>query len=317
MSTGYTTLVDIAARTDSDAIIGLIEDVTTYAPEFSVFPAAAKAGTTYRITRRTALPTSAFRNVNESLTIGKSVYAQEVKQMYYVDCQLQIDEAIVKADDGAIGELLTQEAAGALESVIQRIGSQIYYGTTADAKGFAGLTSPSVGKWPAGGTTNSTSAWLVWMNPQGVQLVVGNDGAIALPDWRVQSITSTTTQHTAWVSNLSTFIGLQVGSAASCWRVSGIDPTDANDRLTDARGNGLLSKVPLSRRAGLRWFMNRDAAYTLQLSRTGIANVVAGPGGTPAWAPMPTELAGIPITVTDSILTTETNSGTADTYAAE
>jgi len=31
----------------------------------------------------------------------------------------------------------------------------------------------------------------------------------------------------------------------------------------------------------------------------------------------PTTLAGIPITLTDSLLDTETNSGTADTYAEE
>ena len=323
MATGYTTLMDIAARTGSDQVVGLIEDVSTYAPEFSILPAMTKRGTTYLVTRRTALPTSAFRTANESITIGKSMYQQDMKQMFFVDCQLQVDEAIVKADDGTIGDLLSQEASGALESVIQRLGSQVYYGTSADSKGFAGLQTQSVGKWPTGGTTTSTSAMLVWTGRQGVSFVVGNDGDISMPPWTKQAITSTTSQKMAWVSNLSSYIGLQVGSASSVWRVSGITVAAP---LTDARGAGLLSKVPLNRRNGLRWFMNRTAAYTLQKSRASSGFVAATSGGSPttelpgpaaAFADLPSQLCGIPITITDSLVDTETNAGTADTYATE
>lgn len=319
MATGYTTLLDIAARSQSDALVGLIEDATTYAPEFSVVPAVTKPGTTYRVTRRTALPTAAFRSVNESGTIGKSTFKQEVKEMYFLDCPLQVDEAAVQADDGSAGSFLTQEAQAALQAAIQAIGTQMYYGVSADAKGFAGLQSQSVGKWPTGGTTGSTSAYLVWLNAQGVQFVVGRDGNLALPAWARQAIVSTTSQRFAWVSNVSGYIGLQVGSAAAVWRVSGIT---AAAPLTDARGAGLLSKVPLDRRNGLRWFMNRTAKYTLDKSRSTLGYIAPTSGASPtqslgpAWVSQDS-LCGIPITVTDSLVDTETNAGTADTYAAE
>lgn len=308
------TLLDLAALNGSDQVVGLIEDVTTYAPEFMTVPAMRKPGTTYKVSRRTALPTAAFRDVNASGTVTKSTYVQEVKEMYFLDVPLQADEAVVKADPRELGEYLALEARGALEAATNHLGSQFYYGTTNDAKGFTGLLAQSVGKWPTGGTSNSTSAYLVWLNTQGVSFVVGNDGEISMAPWMKQAIISSTSQKMAWVSNLSSFIGLQVGSASAVWRVSGIT---AAAPLTDARGNGLISKVPLARRNGLRWFMNRTAAYTLQQSRTGILYNPAGSGGSPAYAPTPTELAGVPITITDSLVDTETNAGSADVYAAE
>jgi hypothetical protein len=319
------TLLDIAARTGSDAVVGLIEDVTTYAPEFGLVPAMTKPGTTYKLTRRTSLPTASFRNVGDAATTQKSTYIQETKEMYFIDCPLQIDEAIVRGDPNGAGQLLTDEATGALQAVSITLGSQFYYGTGNDAKGFAGLTAQSVGKWPTGGTTNSTSAFLVWLNPQGVSFVVGNDGDISMPEWTKQAyMPASTTQKMVWVSNLSAYIGLQVGSASAVWRVSGIT-TAAGAGLTDARGAGLLSKVPINRRNGLRWFMNRTAAYTLQQSRSTIGYVAATSGGSPTqqlgalgpFGELPTTLCGIPITITDSLVDTTTNAGTADTYATE
>jgi hypothetical protein len=304
-------------------LVGLIEDVTTYAPEFSVVPAITRPGTVYRVTRRTDLPASAFRAVNDAATLGKSAFKQELKEMFFLDTTLQVDEAAVLADDGSAGDFLTQEAQAALQAATITIGKQMYYGTTADAKGFVGLQTQSVGKWPTGGTTNSTSAYLVWLNPQGVQFVVGKNGNISLPAWARQAVTpTTTTQKFCWVSNLSGFIGLQVGSAAAVWRVSGIT---AAAPLTDARGAGLLSKVPLSRRNGLRWFMNRMAAYTLAASRASLGFAAPTSGGSPTqqigpmWPFMniPEQLAGVPITVTDSLVDTETNAGSADAYAVE
>lgn len=323
MATGLTTLLDIAARTDSDSVVGLIEDATNYAPEFSLIPARQMPGTSYKVTRRTALPTSAFRSANDANTIGKSNYVQETKSMHFIDCPLQIDEAIVRGDKGSVGDLLTQEAQGAFQASVQTIGTQFYYGTAADAKGFIGLQTQSVGKWPAGGTSNSTSAFLVWVNPQGVQFVVGNDGEIMFPEWGRQAVNpSSTTQKFVWVSNISAYIGLQVGSSSAVWRVSGIDATN---KLTDARGAGLISKVPLNRRGGLRWFINRTAEYTLRQSRAVAGYVAATSGGSPTqevagnrvFSEGLAPLAGVPITITDSLVDTETNAGSADTYATE
>ena len=323
MATGTTTLLDIAKRNGSDPVVGLIDDASNYAPEFSIIPARAMPGTSYKITRKTALPTAAFRNANEGITIGKTNYIQETKSMHFLDCQLQLDEAITKGDEGRIGDLMTQQAQDSFQAAIQYVGSQFYYGTSNDSKGFVGALAQSVGKWPAGGTTSKTSAFLIWVNPQGVEFVVGNDGSFSLPDWMRQAVNPTaTTQKMVWVTNLSSYIGLQVGSSSAVWRVSGIDSSNA---LTDARGAGLVSKVPLNRRMGLRWFMNRTAAYLLQKNRAIAGYIAATSAGSPTqevagnrvFSEDLAPLGGVPITVTDSLVDTETNAGTADTYATE
>lgn len=298
------TLLDLAARSGSDALVGLIEDVTTSAPEFRQVLARPMPGTTYKLTRRTALPTAAFRDANpDSVASTKSTYVQDLKQMYFLDCQLEVDEAIVKGDDRQIGDILADEAAGALEAAFNLLGSQFYYGTAADAKGFAGLASQlSVDTVYAGGTSNTTSAYLVDISLQGVHFVVGRDGEIAMPDWMVQKVAAGNMAH---VSNISSYIGLNVGHSNAVYRVRGIN---ASNKLTDALGALLLSKIPsrISGKGTLRWFMNRTAAYTLQLSRSAVGQVDGGARGLPAFAPMPTELQGIPIVLTDSLVNTET-----------
>jgi serine kinase of HPr protein (carbohydrate metabolism regulator) len=87
--------------------------------------------------------------------------------------------------------------------------------------------------------------------------------------------------------------------------VRNISLASAASYMTDAFGAKLLSKVPLHiRNSGkLRWFMNRDAAYSLQASRSTVAANVGVNFPT-----LPTECQGIPITVTDSITSTETAS---------
>lgn len=301
------TMLDIAARTNNDQVVGLIEDVTTYSPEFRTFPVRPIAGVSYLVGRRTGLPSSGFRSANEGIAAGDSNYVQELKQCYFLDAQMVVDEAIVKADDRSLGDLLAQEGAGALESAIQAIGSQTYYGTSANSKGFAGLSSQvSNDTVYAGGTTSTTSAYLVDLSLKGVHFVIGRNGAIDMPDWAKQQVRDgSNNPYMAWVSNLSAWIGLQVGSAHSVYRVRGID---ASNKLTDALGAKCVSNVPIARRnsGSLRWLMNSAAAYTLQLSRSAVGQVDAGATGLPAFAPMPTELAGIPIILTDSLLSTET-----------
>lgn len=299
------TLLDLAARTGSDALVGLIEDVTTSAPEFRQVLARPVPGTSYKLTRRTALPSSAFRNANPTSVSGtKSTYVQDLKNLYFLDAPLEIDEMIYQGDTREVGDLLADEAMGALEACFNTLGSQFYYGTSSDANGFQGLASQlSIDTVYAGGTTSTTSAFLVDASLQGVHFVVGLDGKIAMPDWTKQKVSA---GNMALVTNISGYVGLNVGHSNAVYRVRGINT--GSNKLTDAKGAELLSKVPtrISSKGTLRWFMNRDAAYALQLSRSAVGQVDGGARGLPAFAPFPTELAGIPITLTDSLVSTET-----------
>lgn len=306
------TLLDLVTLQRNDVLTGLVEDVTTYAPEFSQFPVTTRPGTYYEIAKRTALPASQFRIVNSGVTPSKSSFKKELKEMFFLDTIVDVDEAIYKGDDRSTGDVLSHEAQGALQSSIITIGAQIYYGTSNSTYGYAGLRSQLSGSVAAGGSTSTTTAYLVWFNPWGVSLDVGNDGEIAMPPFQRQQVTATTVGPAsasgslfAWVSNISCFIGLSVKSNYSVYAVTGISQSN---KWTDALGAQLLALIPLNRRQGLTWFANRLAVSTLQQGRTvtlfGEGTDYPNMGNVAA---IPTECMGFPIVTTDSLTNSESN----------
>lgn len=314
-------LLDLFTLQRNDPLTGLVDDVTTAAPEFDVFSAVPRSGTFYEVVRRVALPSIGFRNINAGTATNKSTYKKEVKQMFLLDGLINVDESILKADDASAGDVWSLEAAGILRAAMIVLGAQTYYGTSADAKGFVGLRSQIAGSVVAGGTTNSTTAYLVNMDPKiGVRFDVGRDGAINMPPPMRQQLpdpNDSTKSLFYWVSNLSCFIGLNVISDKAVWGVTGIaahQTSNVNDQgMTDYLASTLVANIPASRRPGLRWFMNRTAYATLRQSRTTI-NVASGystqpvkADGTGGWAPAPESCEGYPITVTDSLTNTESN----------
>lgn len=321
------TMFDLVTLQRNDILTGLVEDVTTYAPEFSRIPVETRPGTWYEVVRRTALGAAAFRVINNGTSPIKSQYKKELKEMFFIDVPINVDEAILKGDDKSTGDLWTHEAQGALQASLILIGAQTFYGTSQDANGFAGVraqlagaisaTSTAIGGAPA----QSTSAYLLWLNgPWGCHFDVGEQGSISLPPPMRQQITASspgTGTLFAWVSNLSCWIGFNVISAnstnggGSTWAVSGITTHQTGGAydmaLTDKVAAQLISNIPLVRRQGLCWFLNRTSQFLLQQSRSAINQQVAGATGAPAWSPPPNLLEGYPLVVTDSITNTETN----------
>jgi hypothetical protein len=317
--------LDLVTRNRNDQLVGLVEDATSIivAPELATLPVTPRAGITYEIGKRVTYPTSGFRQVNQGITGSKSVYKKEVKEMYPFDCQIIVDEAIVKGDDGTLGDILTNEAAGAYQSSIISIGNQTWYGQNGDgSNGFVGLRSQIAGAVGAGGTTNSTTAYGLWLNPQGVGYDIGKSGEVSMNPFSRQLVTAPNGgTYFAWVSNINFFIGLSVKSAAAVYGVTGI--TTHTTTITQSFANGantvldqamsdriaaqLVSTVPLNRRNGFTWFMNKTALYTLQQGRSAINLQAANSGGTPAWSPGPEACLGFPIVVTDSLTNTENN----------
>lgn len=298
----------------NDPITGLVEDVTTYAPEFSTFPVTTRAGTYYELAVRTALPASQFRAVNNGVAPSKSSFKKYLKEMFYLDTIIDVDEAIYKGDDRSTGDILAHEAQGALQSSIITIGAQIFYGTSNSTYGFAGLRTQLSGSVAAGGTTNSTSAYLLWFNEWGVSLDVGREGEIAMNPFMRQQISASdvgagaTNKLFAWVSNISMFIGLSVKSSYSVYAITGITQASSSQYWTDSLGAQLIALIPLNRRNGLCWYANRLAFSTLQRSRP---VTLFGQGGMrpdqDTIAEPPTMSNGFPIVQTDSITNTESN----------
>lgn len=321
-----TSLYDLAILDRADEYTGLIEDVTTLAPEFGVIAAHKRPGTWYKTVKRTTLPTVQFRQVNAGVPTSKSTYKSEIKEMFFLDARLNMDEAVWEADPAHLGSLWQLEAAGAMRAASILIGQQVYYGTSADSSGFAGVRSQLAFTTSVHATTNTTSAYLLWMDEkEGVRFDVGMDGQFAIsPPFRQQVTDPNTSTNSffAYVGNLKAWIGLNAMSNLSCFAVTGIDNTAGPTYwMKDDLGSQLIAQIPVARRGNLRWFMNRNCESFLQRSRStinvGINPAVAasslasyhpaGADGRPAFSPLPNQCCGYPITLTDSILNTESN----------
>lgn len=305
-------MLDLAKINGSDAVVGLIEENLNAAPEAARFPARTISGTSYKTLIRSALPTTQFRKVNEGVTPTKSTYENKLVECYYLDSQMEMDRAVASADEER-ERALALEADGHMQSALQLVGKQIWYGTGTggDSLGFPGAVQivDSDLVVDATGSTASTgsSVYGVKFGDKYVSLVFGKDQVFTMDEWRLQTITRSAKEMTAWKNSLEGWIGVQWVNKNAVGRIKKLT-ADSGKGLTDALIANLLSKFPVGIQPDA-WFMSRRSAYQLQSSRTVVIN--SGPGGAKAGpglelvAPWPTEAFGIPIIITDSILNTE------------
>ncbi len=189
---------------------------------------------------------------------------------------------------------------------------QLIYGTKqqtgaaylADENGFTGLANSTaldatgdemvVAAGTAGSTADSqTSVWLIRHGMDDVSLVLGNDGQFTVEDPTIiQKAGSGSGTFPAWYVAMNGWSGLQLGGARSAARICNIETALDDDDLYNA-----LSLFPSGAGANAI-VMNRAALKLLRQSRTAV-----NPSGQPA--PMPTNLDGIPIIVTDSVRSDE------------
>jgi len=304
-------LLDITKLNGSDTIVGLIEETLTYAPEVQILPARTIRGTSYKIASRVSYPGVGFRAANEGSTPSKSEFENQLIECYILSGAVQADLAVARAYEDGEQAWKDIESVGVMRQAMIELGSQVIYGTTADAKGFPGLqaihTAFNSGLLvDAGGSTPGTGSSVYGINTdtQGVQLVFGAGTTFELGEWRIENV-GTTSVYPAHVANLTAWVGMQVGSKYSVGRLR--DATDdALGGVTDAKLANLLSKYPVGYRPNY-WLMNRRSAYQLQLARsaTSVQNGVKTSSGAEIFAPLPTESNGIPIVITDSIANDE------------
>jgi len=297
-----TTLLDIAKANGSDAAVGLIEEVVTYSPEVQLGAARSIKGLNYKTLVRTGLPSVSFRDANQGTTPSKSTWENRLVEAFLLNPRWECDMAIANDYEDGAQAYITLEASGIMQASMMWLGSQFYYGTANDAKGFPGLltaydsTNMVV---DAGGTTDNTasSVWAVMWGPQAVQWVLGKSGALTVSDVTEQRVLDPNgNPYTAYCQELMSRIGLQVGNKYAVGRVKKIT-ADAGKTLTDNHLSSLLAKFPVGFRPS-HFLMSRRSQMQLQQSRT-----ATNPTGAPA--PVPTEAFGVPIVATDSIVDTE------------
>lgn len=319
------TLLDIAKLNGSDAVVGLIEENLTFAPELSVVPARTIKGTSFKTTSRSTYPGVGFRNANGGVTYTKSTFLNRQFECYIFSGNVRADVAVANAYEDGPEAFKAIEASGVMKQALIDIGSQFFYGTAADAKGFPGIKafhdafctelSEDI-VVDAGGTTADTgsSVYGVKFGDQGIQFLFGNNSAITLGEWFQQMVNDGNAgqDYLAWVASMNAWIGLQAANPYCIGRLK--DATeDSGKGVTDSLLEDLLAKYPVGYRPDV-WFMNRRSRRQLQKSRSvvlssGVPNRTnSGAVGTGSYeisAPVPTEACGIPIICTDSITSTE------------
>jgi hypothetical protein len=306
MAYAYLTLLDIAKVSGQDTTVGLIEENLNIAPEVKMFPMRTISGTSFSTVQRVTLASPAFRLPNEGTEPKKSVYANKLVQTYYFDGQLEMDVAIAAADDQGEAHALALEADGIMQGALLKLGSQIWYGTGSggDTKGFPGAVSvvDSAYVVDAAGTTATTgsSVYGVKLGSNQVTLVGGNNSVFSVGEWTKQYITRSSKELQAWKNSIQGYVGCQWVNKNSVCRIKKLT-ADSGKGLTDALAADLIALLPANVVPDY-WFMTRRSRRQLQASRATATN---NDSGAVQYPPTPTEMAGIPIVVTDSLLNTE------------
>ena len=190
------------------------------------------------------------------------------------------------------------------------VGNQTIYGKSADENGFYGLEALQQAlendiTVDAGGSTADAASSVYFINAgtQGVQYVYGNGSTFDLSPFREQHITKDNKSLAAYVADLTAWVGLQCVNKNAVGRIFNI--TEGNP-LTDSMGDDLFAKFPIGIKP-THCLMSRRSARQLQVSRSVTINSTGNGSGSRSGvtSPLPTEFAGVPSIVTDSIVNTE------------
>lgn len=310
------TLLDVAKLNGSDAVVGLVEESISAAPEVGVFPVRTVDGTSFRTLVRTGLPAVDFIAASSGIDASKSTFENKLFECGILGGRIEVWKTVLDApENGPASDIKATEALGVMEAAMRKVGRQIFYGKTAlgSVLGFGGLVSfvdPAMIFDATGSTANTgSSVYFVKFGPQNVQLVMGKNGTMELSDFRVESLEDADGKKgPGEVADLASWIGLQQASKNSVVRIKNLTAQDGKG-LTDAVLSNAMELFPtgfvpdaifMSRRSRAQLKTARSALVALQ------GNGKNGTlGGGSSYVPTPTDFEGIPIIATDSILNSE------------
>lgn len=307
MADDLLTLNDLITINDRNLADINVSDLLQDAPFLAVLPATgASNGTQHKYTKETAAPVVGFRDINDGRVHDKSGDTAVTVSLAILDATFKCDTALAAEYKFGTDAYLDRELQRHLRAAFAKQEKQWFYGTTAqgDAAGFTGindaLNALSNTMVSSGGATGGTSIYLVRAGEEDCISVLGNDGRIDTVETPtvVPVAGSTTGTFPAWYVPVQGWMALQLGSIWSIHRIANVAIDGGANSATDDLIYSAIAEFPSSRQP-THIVMHRYAQRDLRQSRT-----ATSPSGTPA--PIPTDVAGIPIIVTDSIRTDET-----------
>lgn len=307
------TMLDLAKQTGTDETIPLIEENLLYAPEMTILPARMIKGTSYQSLIRTNFPTVPFRAANGTSAGIKSEYQNKTHETFYLDGQMEVDNAIASGSQRGQDFVLTTEASGAVRGAMITLGKQVFYGVSGggDSSGFPGaydIVDTNL-VLDATGSTSSTgsSVYLIVALPGFMGLIFGNSTVLTPNEWRKQTYTdSNGNKRTVWNNSIEGWVGLEWLNKYAVVRIKNLT-AQAGKTLTDTLLAQAIELLPVGVRP-THIFMSRRSRRQLQVSRTVsiFGQGTSLPGANQSLiAPTPVSYEGIPIIATDSIGNTE------------
>jgi hypothetical protein len=308
ISTGQKS-IDVLRINNSEAIVGLIDDAIKANPELEFFDASPIKRNEFNTLVCTQDPKVGFRKPGEFADHEAAILEMRKCQCAFIDAHWKVDVALAEKSDWGKDQVFAIETLTHLRSAMFMLARQIWYGNKNNPDGFRGLYE-LIGATDSdksnadlhidlGGTgAGLTSIFAVSTGLDSIQLAWGSEGQFTEGDVNTIYIPNPTDVKNSgahyYAQELSGWCGLQVTSAHAFGRIKNIaeDSPLNDDVLFD-----LIRHFPVGR-TPQAFFMNRRSLYQLRKSRVAVNTT-----GTPA--PMPTEVAGIPIIVTDAIANNE------------
>ncbi len=297
-------MIDLVALNADQFGLGVIEESLQSAPELNVAHATVIKGTSYFSTVRFGLPPTGFRAANEGISAGKSRFTQRLVQCFIFDSRIECDKAVADAYVSGPDMYKALESVGVMESGLRSVGNQFYYGPAGTAsnanRGFPGLIDlydADNMEIDAEGEADKTSVWAVRFGEQDVHFVLGNNGPRlpGLEDWRVETLRDEENKaYDGYVSSAAMWIGLACHKINAVARVKNIGSAEGKT-LTFDHLYRMLETFP-SGMPPTHIFANKRSLRQLRESRRTDLNP------TPE---TPTNVDGIPIVPTDSIINAE------------
>lgn len=311
MAESYNTLAGLVQLNDKNLADLNITDLLDDAPLMArIFSQVASNGTQHKYLKQTTASSSAFRAALDGATKTASADTLVTDTLTILDASFDTDVALASNYKGGKDAWLQMELARSLRQSMAVLEKQIFYGTSNDANGFAGLLDNAqldalddTMVVNAGGSNASTqtSCYLLRSGMDDVSFIIGNNGQIIVEEMPtiIQKAGSVSGYYPAYYVPVTGYAGFQIGGAYSAARIANIECNDltSTTAFTDDHVFAGISKFPAARQPNLIC-MNRNALRLLRQSRSAFS-----PTGAPA--PIPTEVSGIPIVVTDQLVSTE------------
>jgi len=318
MAESYNTLAGLVQFNDKNLADLQISDLLQDAPLLAVLTAvAASNGTQHKYLKQDGASSVGFRAALAGLAKTTSTDTLVTETLAIIDGSFDTDVALADAYKGGRDAWLQLELVRTMKQVMAVIEKQVIYGNTSpgNTSGCDGLEDNAALDslsdamvLTAGGSNASTqtSCLLIRHGINDFAVVAGNEGRFVVEDeptiiQRFADATELTAgrQYPALYVPVTGYIGTQYGSAYSAARIANIECNvlTSTSAFTDDHIAGALSRFPAGRGPNVI-AMNRNAQRLLRQSRSSYS-----PTGAPA--PFPMEAFGIPIVVTDQILSTE------------